>query len=257
MTYRRSGPLAAILLLLAPAAARAQYALSGPDGDTLRVTRDSIHAMLDTTRALYRFLQSDPRILYYTNVGEAVPPDRPSDAFPWNAFEVRNDSVAAVRTPGNLRESDRAYFNYAVTHMQWIHARTRPADCEERMGREMRALDLFTQGWIVSRTLYGGPPYPPLDEFAFARAAGFLEALAADHDDVRMGQDCLADWKQRHADRLAAYRAWRQENFRPAPASAAASPPATDSTPTSTSAPPGRGSSPPDSADTTGASGRP
>lgn len=167
--------------------------------------------MLDTTRALRRDLEEDPRILYFTGTGPAVPVEEPAGAYPWNAVDVLADSVATIRTPGNLREADRAYANYAVLRMKNVR-RDPDVSCDSLVAREVRAVSGFVDGWIVSRTLFGGPPYAPLDELAFAREAEVLSGLIAARDDPQLG-GCLRVWKEAHADAVEAYRRWRASGF--------------------------------------------
>ena len=59
-----------------------------------------------------RDLEEDPRILYYTSYGRDLRVEDRDEAYPWNAIDVVTDSIAAVVTPGNLREADRAYYKY-------------------------------------------------------------------------------------------------------------------------------------------------
>lgn len=168
--------------------------------------------MLDTTRALYTDLEQDPRVGYFIDVGPAVPTREPDPAFPWNAVEVRSDSLAAVRTPGNLREADRAYFNYAVMRMRAVRGGDPDVSCDSLMAVESGVVSAFADGWIVARTLFGGPPYPPLDEIGFAREAGVLPGLIAARGDRHLGA-CAEEWAEAHPEEVEAYRQWRRSAF--------------------------------------------
>ena len=201
---------AAALLLcqiaLLPHPLDAQYTLTAP-GHEMRLSRDRLVEMNDTTEALRENLETDPEVLYFTGFADPVTPASSRDALPWNAIEVLTDSSAAVLTPGNLREADRAYANYAVIRMQAVRADP-DVRCDELMEREVRAVESFVDGWIVARTLYGGPPFAPLDELAFAREAGVLPGLIADAGDPQLG-GCLAVWRADHEEEIRAYQAWR------------------------------------------------
>ena len=172
--------------------------------------------MLARTRALYDTLEADPRIVYYVGYGgDAVPESRPGQAYPWNAVSVRSDSAVRVVTPGNLREASRAYYNYAVMRMREREdaaARNADESCEDAVAREARLLSSFADGWIVTRTLFGGAAYPPLTEIAFAREEGHLEAYAADHDLPQLAR-CADRWREAHPDRIEAYRRWRDSTY--------------------------------------------
>lgn len=177
-------------------------------GDTLTFTEAALRTMLDTTRTLRRDLEEDPRILYFTGTGSSVSVEEPRAAYPWNAVDVLADSVATIRTPGNLREADRAYANYAVLRMKNVR-RDPDVSCDSLFARELRAVSVFVDGWIISRTLFGGPPYAPLDALAFARDDGVLPGLVAAHEDPQLG-GCLSVWTAGHAEALADYRRWRE-----------------------------------------------
>ena len=97
-----------LLPVVSPRALLAQYVMQAPSGIEIEFSSTQVRAMLDTTRTLEMNLQEDPRVLYFTLVGPAVETrDSLDAAYPWNAIEVRNDSVATILTPGNLREARR------------------------------------------------------------------------------------------------------------------------------------------------------
>ncbi|MDX1578793.1 MAG: hypothetical protein R3266_09915 [Gemmatimonadota bacterium] len=186
-----------------------QYSITSPSGESLEFDRDRLLRFRERSDSLRTDLEEDPDVLYFTTFGRELGEEDARDALPWNAIEVVADSLAALIMPGNLREADRAYVNYAVLRM---HAERQDPDvpCAELIEREVRALDGFVDGWILARTLYGGPAFWPLDELAFAREAGLLPALAVARSD-RQVRSCLEVWREAHADRIDAYRAWRRE----------------------------------------------
>ena len=191
--------------------ATAQYSMTAPSGEVIEFGRDRLLAMRDRSVALLEDLQEDPRILYYTAYGRELGVADGSAAYPWNAIEVVTDSTAAVITPGNLREGDRAYYNYVVLRM---HAVREDPDvsCEVIFERELEALDGFVDGWVIARTLFGGPAYEPLDEFAFAREAGVLAGMAAARSDRQLG-GCLAVWRDENRAAVEAYERWYEERY--------------------------------------------
>lgn len=201
-----------LLFLALPAPAAAQHVLVSPAGDTIAFQLPELRTMLDTARALYADLQEDPRVLYSLGFGPRVEPSTPRPAYPWNAVIPQSDSVVNVVTPGNLREADRAYHNYAVMRMRVIRGTDPDDPCDALVERERVVLSSFVDGWVLARTLFGGPPFAPLDELAFARDAGHLPALLAAYRDVSVGA-CAATWAEEHPAEIAAYRAWRDEAF--------------------------------------------
>lgn len=205
--------IAALGLLLATAPpAAAQHALVSPSGDSLVFELPKLRTMLDTARALYTDLQEDPRVLYSLGFGPRVEPSAPRPAYPWNAVLPQSDSVVNVITPGNLREADRAYHNYAVMQMRVIRGTDPDDPCDALVEREETVLSSFIDGWILARTLFGGPAFTPLDELAFARDAGHLRALLAAYRDVSVGA-CAATWAEANPEAIDAYEAWRAEAF--------------------------------------------
>ena len=206
-------PLVAVVVWLAgvPADLVAQYTLTAPGGEDVVFEGDRLLEMRDRSRSLWNELQEDPHILYYTAYGRELGPADASQAYPWNAIEVVADSLAAVITPGNLREADRAYYNYAVLRMHAV-GEDPDVSCDQVFAREMTAIDGFVDGWVIARTLFGGPAYDPLDEFAFAREAGVLEGMIAANGDRQLG-GCLRVWRDANADAVDAYRAWRADSW--------------------------------------------
>jgi hypothetical protein len=202
-----------LLPLGLPRALLAQYEMQAPSGIEIEFSSTQVRAMLDTTRTLEMNLQDDPRVLYFTLVGPPVETrDSLEAAYPWNAIEVRNDSVATILTPGNLREADRAYYSYAVIRMQLVRGLDPDVPCDELMERELEAVSAFVDGWVTSRLLFGGLPFAVLDELAFAREHGQLAGMLAAKSDRQLGA-CSAEWSADHAGAVEAYLSWRDTRF--------------------------------------------
>ena len=212
---RRAAVLAGAACLLVSGPLPAQYRVVYPAGDTITVETEAVREMLDSTRALRLDIEVDPRVLYAIGYGDPVTEENPDPAWPWNAIEVRSDSVVELTTPGNLREADRAYANYSVIRMRNVRSRDPDAACDSIVDWEATAVSSFIDGWIVARTLFGGPPFGPLDALAFARLDGHLPALIVDIGDRQIGA-CAEEWADSHPDAVRAYRSWHDRQF-PAP----------------------------------------
>lgn len=209
------GVAALLAASVVPEAARGQQPLQAPSGLELEMPRDTLLQMLRETRAYGDTLVQDPDVLYYTGFSAAVTDSAHETALPWNAIEVRSDSVARVATPGNLREGDRAYRAYAVARMEAYRAREpdgSPPSCRERMADEVEVLEAFARGWTVARVYYGAPPYPPLDEISFLHRRGMLAPYLAARAPARLDQ-CAERWAREHAGEMEAYREWRRREF--------------------------------------------
>lgn len=201
---------AGLLLLVAgpPAAAQEASAIGLPGGDTITFHLDTLRQWMTDARRLEDLLERDPRVVYYTGTGPPATSARPGPAYPWIAVHVRSDSAVTVTTPSNLREMARAYANYAVDKMLAVRHEGPATDCDDVVSRELMRFSSFLDGWIVSRTLYGGPPFPPVDALVFARAAGHLPAMLVDLGDSEL-VGCRDGWEKAHPDRVNAYRDWR------------------------------------------------
>ena len=212
---RRAATLAGPASLLVTGPLPAQYKVVSPAGDTIAVETEVVREMLDSTRALRRDLEEDPRVMYGIGFGDHVTETDPESAWPWNAIEVLSDSVVDVITPGNLREADRAFANYSVIRMRNVRSRDPDAACDSIVAWETAAVSSFIDGWIVARTLFGGPPFGPLDALAFARLDGHLPALIVDIGDRQIGA-CAGEWAESHPEAIRAYQSWHDGQF-PAP----------------------------------------
>lgn len=226
-----------LALLLLPGVAVAQYTLTAENGDTVRFESAALRVMLDTARALYTDLEEDPRVAYVTPfTREAVSETDPEASYPWNVVVVVDDSTADLqRLPANLREADRAYYNYAVQRMRVVRGTDPDVPCDSVLALEERVVQSFVDGWVLSRTLYGGPAFAPLDELVFARHAGLLRPMLARLKNQQLGA-CAGQWVEANPERVAAYDAWRSEKFPAEEAAAedeapAGEPDAGDSTP--------------------------
>jgi len=189
-----------------------EFTLDAPSGERITFPESRVLELLERTRRLGKILEEDPDVLYYVGVGPEVSIERTEPAYPWTAVRVRSDSVARIATPANYREADRAYQNYAVRKMRYIREAPPAAECETVVEREVELVSIFIDGWIVTRLLFGGPAYPPLDAFVFARDAGHLPAMLVALEDSEL-QGCIESWKQSHPGVLEAFRRWYDDRY--------------------------------------------
>lgn len=202
--------LAAVTALPGPAAA--QFVLHAPSGEALAYDSVRVMDMLERSRRLREILEKDPDVVYYVGSGPAATADSPDSAYPWNAVRPRADSAARVAFPANFREGSRAYFNYAVKKMDLIRTAPPTTDCSVAVEREVTSVSAWVDGWVTARALFGGPPFGPLDAFAFAREAGHLPAMLVALEDSEIA-GCLDRWRREHPQAMEAYRTWRRDVF--------------------------------------------
>jgi len=209
----RSRPiLAGMALLLCVASPGLAQRSIATERDTLHFELPDLRIMLDTARALYKDLEEDPRVFYSLGFGPPVEVTTADPAYPWNAISPTSDSTVNVIMPGNLREADRAYYNYAVLRMRMVRGQDPDASCDELVEAEHTVLSGYVDGWIVARTLFGGPAFAPMDELAFARDAGLLRPLLAARGDRSIGI-CASEWAAQHAEEIRDYETWRMAAF--------------------------------------------
>lgn len=211
MNWRNGMLLAAGAVFAYATPAVAQRAIH-TDRDTVRFDLPTLRVMLDTARALYRDLEEDPRVLYSLGFGPPAEVSSAEPAYPWNAVSPTSDSTVNVVMPGNLREADRAYYNYAVMRMRVVRELDPDASCETLIKAEEEVLSSYVDGWILARTLFGGPEFAPIDELVFAREASLLRPLLAARGNTSIGV-CSEQWVAEHPDEIAAYETWRAAAF--------------------------------------------
>lgn len=209
-----AGLLVLAAALAFPPVCTGQYVLVSPSGDSLTFEAAELREMLDTARAMRRDIEEDPHVLYTEPLTrQPVPEDSPEQAYPWNVVTVHTDStVDYLGLPANLREADRAYYNYAVMRMRVVRTADPDVPCDSVLALEERVVGSFIDGWILSRMLFGGPAFAALDELAFAREAGHLRALLAAKRNRQVGA-CAARWANENPERIAAYEAWSAGTF--------------------------------------------
>lgn len=199
------------LLLCVSSSGLAQRSIA-TERDTLHFELPDLRVMLDTARALYKDLEEDPAVLYSLGFGPPAEADAADAAYPWNAISPTSDSTVNVIMPGNLREADRAYYNYAVLRMRMVRGLDPDGSCDELVEAEYAVLSGFVDGWILARTLFGGPAFTPMDELAFAREAGLLRPLLAARGDRSIGI-CASEWAAQHPEQIREYEMWRTAAF--------------------------------------------
>lgn len=218
MSWRAAVGALALVFMTGASPVLAQRAVTS-EMDTVVFELPDLQVMLDTARALWRDLEEDPAVLYNLGFGPPVEADSPEPAYPWNAITPTSDSTVNVVMPGNLREADRAYYNYAVMRMRVVRTQDPDAACQELMDREAVVMSSFVDGWILARTLFGGPEFLPMQELVFAREAGLLPALLAALGDTSIGV-CAGEWAEANPDAMTAYESWREARYPDDPAPA-------------------------------------
>ena len=197
------GALAAALAMVLLAACSASSALPASRGlITLSGARvppdparmDSIDIWL---RPQLDNIREDPTFLIFTDFSE-VP------VMPWENFVIEGDTARGY-LDGTIAEARPAYLVYAHLHLMHRMERLEEwlPDAVGLEGYELeRAIVARTaEVWFYGRSLYGWPPYLPLDELLFSSENGYLDAylLTAARGGVRHGAGRLAGRERRGA----------------------------------------------------------
>jgi hypothetical protein len=138
-----------------------------------------------------------------------------AETMPWEGMHISNDSVT-VQLPLGGRDGSYVYQLYG--HMQLMVTMGRQAEwvpnAPDAVGYELeRAItDRVADAWILGRTVFDTQPFGPLDELAFSKYSGFLDAYIFT---ARPGEFAVsrAEWARANPGRVEEYRDWFLETF--------------------------------------------
>ncbi len=177
-------------------------------GARLRVEQtrmDSVYAWV-TDEQLN--IQEDPSFWVITQptIGET---------YPWEELNVREDSVT-VRTPMGVQDAELVYMIYGHLHLMKTMGRLEEwlpeAPSAEGYDLERAILSRTADAWILGRTVFNTVPYGPLDELAYAKEAGFLDAFIFTARPSEFAA-VRAEWVRANPDQMERYREWFLDTF--------------------------------------------
>ena len=137
------------------------------------------------------------------------------EVMPWEGMRVSNDSVF-VQIPLGAQDATLVYQIYGHLHLmvemdrqeEWL------PEAPEATGYELeRAIvDRIADAWILGRSVFDTQPFTPLDELAYAKDAGYLDAyiFTARPEDFA---EARAEWARENPGRVEEYREWFLETF--------------------------------------------
>lgn len=137
------------------------------------------------------------------------------DSYPWEDLNVREDSVT-VRVPMGVQDTELVYQIYGHLHLmvrmgrqaEWLPE----APDATGYALERAILSRTADAWILGRTVYNTVPYGPLDELAYAKEAGHLDALIFTARPSEFVAD-RADWVRANPGAMERYREWFLDTF--------------------------------------------
>ena len=138
-----------------------------------------------------------------------------TDAYPWENMRIQADSVW-VPVPVAYPDTRLVFHIYGHLHLmtrmgrqaEWI------PEAPEATGFELERaiLDRAADAWILGRTVFGTSPYGPLDELAYSKEAGHLDAFifTARPDEFAVTR---TEWARANPGETERYRDWFLDTF--------------------------------------------
>jgi hypothetical protein len=137
------------------------------------------------------------------------------EAFPWEGMVVSNDTVN-VRVPLGASDGQLVYQIYGHLHLMTTMGRQAEwlPEAPDAVGYDLeRAISArAADAWILGRTVFDTQPFGPLDELAYAKYAGYLDAFIFT---ARPGEfaTARAEWARANPGAADEYRDWFLETF--------------------------------------------
>ncbi|MDX1647781.1 MAG: hypothetical protein R3304_11610 [Longimicrobiales bacterium] len=137
------------------------------------------------------------------------------EVMPWEDMRISGDSVF-VQLPLGAQDATLVYQIYGHLHLmvemdrqeEWL------PEAPDATGYELeRAIvDRIADAWILGRSVFDTQPFGPLDELAYAKDAGFLDAyvFTARPDEFA---EARIEWARENPGRVDEYRDWFLATF--------------------------------------------
>jgi len=137
------------------------------------------------------------------------------ETFPWDGMHISNDSVT-VNIPLGGRDGELVYQLYGHMHLmsrmgrqeEWV------PNAPDAVGYELeRAIvERIADAWILGRTVFDTQPFGPLDELAYAKDAGYLDAFLFTARPTEFATS-RAEWARANPGETEEYRDWFLDTF--------------------------------------------
>jgi hypothetical protein len=138
-----------------------------------------------------------------------------TEVYPWDNLRMHADSVW-VSIPTAYQDARLVFYIYGHLHLmaqmdrqeEWL------PEAPEAVGYDLERaiLDRVADAWILGRTVFGISPYGPLDELAYAKEEGLLDAFifTARPDEFAVTR---AEWARSNPGETERYREWFLNTF--------------------------------------------
>jgi hypothetical protein len=177
-------------------------------GARLRVEHERMNEVNAWVTAEQANIQQDPSFWVISQPAEG-------DVYPWDGLRISNDTVW-VSTPAASQDPQLVFQIYGHQHLMATMGRQEEwlPEAPDAVGFELERaiLSRAADAWILGRAVYNTVPYGPLDELAYAKEAGYLEAFifTARPDAFATAR---AEWARANPDAMDRYREWFLETF--------------------------------------------
>jgi hypothetical protein len=137
------------------------------------------------------------------------------ETYLWEGMRISNDTV---RVRVDLSAPDSRLVHEIYGHLHLMTALDRQAEWlpeapeAEGYALERAILDRCADAWILGRTVFDTAPYGPLDELAYAKEAGYLDAFIFTARPEEFATQ-RAEWARANPGQADAYREWFLDTF--------------------------------------------
>lgn len=181
-------------------------------GARIRPERDELRQVNQWVTEARETIYEDPS---FWVVGNATV----NETYPWESLRISGDSVH-VQIPLGVRGGELVYQIYGFMHLmsqlgrqeEWL------PEAPDAAGYDLERAIMARVGdaWILARAAFDVQPFAPLDEIAYAKDAGFLDAFifTARPDEFAVSR---GDWVRANPARMEEYRDWFVDTFNQEP----------------------------------------
>lgn len=179
-------------------------------GARLNVDRERMQEVNTWVTNEDRNIREDPSFL----VAE-VDLSAQAEPYPWEGMRIQGDTVW-VPVPPRYPDTRLVYYIYGHLHLMVRMGRQEEwlPEAPDAVGFDLERaiLSRTADAWILGRTVFGTTPYGPLDELAYAKEEGYLDAFifTARPNEFAVTR---AEWARANPDEGDAYREWFLDTF--------------------------------------------
>ncbi|HUF75420.1 MAG TPA: hypothetical protein VMM35_04045 [Longimicrobiales bacterium] len=177
-------------------------------GARLHVDQERANEINAWVTAEQENIEQDPSFWVISEPAEGEP-------YPWDGLRISSDTVW-VSTPRGAQDPQLVFQIYGHQHLMATMGRQEEwlPEAPDATGYELERaiLSRAADAWMLGRAVYNTLPYVPLDELAYAKEAGFLDAFifTARPDEFASAR---AEWARANPGGMEEYRDWFLETF--------------------------------------------